>query len=52
MLKYLLNWKQKIMVYNDFFMTKEEVLKDVYKNSIILWTLSKKRDFIKYKLDD
>lgn len=44
MLKYLYNWKQKIIIYNDFFMTKEEVLNDVYKNSIIAWTFKKTKD--------
>ncbi len=43
-LKYLLNWKQKIMVYLDFFMTKEEVLKDLTKNSIILWAFKKSEE--------
>ncbi len=47
LLKYLYNWKQKIIIYNDFFMTKEEVLKDVYRNSIIYWALfSKNKKFI------
>ena len=49
MLKYLLNWKQKIMLYLDFFMSKEEVLKDLNRNSIILWNFSKTRKFIKKK---
>jgi len=48
LLKYLYNWKQKIMIYNNFFMTREENLKDVYRNSIIYWTLfSSKAKFIK-----
>lgn len=50
LLRYLLNWKQKIMVYNDFFMTKEEVLKDIKKNSIILWIFSKGKKFVKYDI--
>lgn len=52
MLKYLLNFKQKIILYNDFFMTKEEILKDLNRNSLILWLFSKKREFIKYNLDE
>lgn len=51
MLKYLLNFKQKIMLYNDFFMTKEEILKDLNRNSLIMWLFSKKRKFIKHNLD-
>ena len=43
-LKYLLNWKQKIMVYLDFFMTPEEVIEDLYKNSIIKWTFKKSQE--------
>lgn len=43
-LKYLLNWKQKIIVYLDFFKTPEEVLLDVKKNSIIYWILKKEVD--------
>lgn len=50
MLKYLLNWKQKIIIYNDFFMTKNEVLKDVIKNSIIIWAFSKRKEFVKYNI--
>lgn len=42
-LKYLLNWKQKIIIYLDFFQTKEEVLKDIYKNSLIIWAFKKDR---------
>ena len=49
-LRYLLNWKQKIMVYNDFFMTHDEVLKHVIKNSILLWLFSKKKRFVKYNI--
>lgn len=50
MLKYLYNWKQKIIAYNNFFMTKEETLKDVYRNSIIYWVLfNKTRNFIDNK---
>lgn len=45
MLKYLYNIKQKIIIYNDFFMTPEEVMEDVYKNSIILWTLKRKKEY-------
>lgn len=45
MLKYLYNIKQKIIVYNDFFMTPEEVLEDIYKNSIILWTFRRKKEY-------
>lgn len=52
LLRYLLNWKQKIMVYNDFFMTKEEVLKDIKKNSIILWSFSSGKKFIKYDVNN
>lgn len=49
-LKYLLNFKQKIIVYLDYFMSEEEVLEDIYKNSIILWVLKKEKDkFIKDK---
>ena len=48
-LKYLLNWKQKIIVYNDFFITKDEVLNDILKNSIILWSLKPVKKFIKIK---
>ena len=48
LLKYLYNWKQKIMIYNNFFMTSEENLKDIYRNSIIYWALfSLKVKFIK-----
>ncbi len=50
-LKYLLNWKQKLIIYNDFFMSKEEVLKQVYRNSIILWSFSKKKKFVKYDVE-
>ena len=50
-LKYLLNEKQKIMIHNDFFMTKEEVLKDVIRNSIILWSFTNKKRFVKYNLN-
>ncbi len=50
MLKYLLNWKQKIMIYNDFFMTKDEVLKDLIRNSIIIWSFSKRKEFVKYNI--
>lgn len=50
MLKYLYNWKQKLIIYNDFFMTKQEVLKDVYRNSIIYWVLfTKTKNFINNK---
>ncbi len=51
-LKYLLNWKQKLIIYNDFFMTKEEVLKGIYRNSIILWLFSKPKKFVRYNLDN
>lgn len=40
-LRYLLNWKQKIMAYLDFFKTKEEVIEDLLRNSIIIWALKK-----------
>lgn len=43
-LKYLLNWKQKIMLYLDFFMTPEEVISDLYKNKIILWAFKKQKE--------
>lgn len=47
-LKYIYNWKQKIMVFTSFFMTEDEVLKNVNKNSIIIWALfTKTRSFIK-----
>lgn len=45
MLKYIYNWKQKIIVYSNFFMTPEEVLDDVYKNSLIYWAFKKKKDY-------
>lgn len=45
MIKYILNWKQKIIIYNDFFMTPKEVLNDVYKNSILRWTFKKTKDY-------
>ena len=51
MLKYLLNTRQKIILYNDFFMKKDEVLKDIRRNSIILWSFAKKREFIKYNIE-
>ena len=52
-LKYLYNAKQKLMIYTDFFMTEEEVLKDVYKNSIIYWALvPRMQKFIKNKDND
>lgn len=49
LIKYLYTWKQKIIIYNDFFMSKEEVLNDVYKNSLIRWLFTKDREFIKRK---
>lgn len=49
-LKYLLNWKQKLIIYNDFFMNKEEVLKEVRRNSIVLWAFSRKKKFVKYNI--
>lgn len=49
-LKYLYNWKQKLIIYTDFFMTEDEVLKDVYRNSIIFWSLfTKTKKFIHEK---
>ncbi len=44
MLRYLYNWKQKIIVYFSFFLTKEEVLKDVCRNSLIIWALKKQKE--------
>lgn len=44
-LKYLFNWKQKIMLYNDFFMSKEEVLEDIYKNNLLKWAMKKNKKF-------
>lgn len=44
LLKYLYNWKQKIIIYFSFFLTKEEVLKEVYRNSIIIWALKKEKN--------
>ena len=32
------------MVYLDFFMTPEEVIEDLYKNSIIKWTFKKSQE--------
>ena len=49
-LKYLLNWKQKIMVYLDFFMTPDEVVEDLYKNNIIAWAFRKTEE--KFIYDD
>ena len=49
-LKYLLNWKQRIMVYLDFFMTPEEVIEDLYKNNIVKWTFRKTEE--KFIYDD
>lgn len=49
-LKYLLTWKQKLIIYNDFFMSKEEVLKKVYRNSVILWSFTKKKKLVKYNV--
>ena len=47
-LKYLYSWKQKIIVRCDFFMTEEEVLKDVYRNSLIIWSLfTRHKSFVK-----
>ena len=43
-MKYLLNWKQRIMCYLNFFMTKEEVMNDLLRNSIILWTFRKNKE--------
>lgn len=45
-LKYLYNWKQKIIAYCDFFKTEDEVLKNIYRNSLIIWAFSKNNDFI------
>lgn len=48
LLKYLYNFKQKVIIYNDFFMSKEEVLKDVNRNSLLYWVFfNKSRSFIK-----
>ncbi len=52
LIKYLFNWKQKLMIFTDFFMTKEESLRNIYRNSIILWCFSKSKKFVKYTLDD
>ena len=41
-LKYLYNWKQKIIAYCDFFKTEDEVLKDIYRNSLIIWAFTNK----------
>ena len=49
MLKYLYNWKQKIMLYNDFFMTEDEVLNHLYKNSLVLWLFSRNDAWIENK---
>ena len=47
-LKYLYTWKQKIIIYCDFFMTEEEVLKDVYRNSLTIWSLfTRHKSFVK-----
>lgn len=43
-LKYILNIKQKIMIYNNFFMTKEENIKDLLSNSIIIWVFKKSKE--------
>lgn len=51
MIKYLFNWKQKLMTFNDFFMSEEECLKNIYRNSIIMWLFSKKKKFIKYNIN-
>lgn len=47
MIKYLYNWKQKIIIYNDFFIPEVEVLNHLYKNSIILWLFCKNDAWIK-----
>ena len=49
-LKYIFNIRQKIMLCNDFFMTKDEVLKDVNRNSILLWSFRKTPKFVKYEM--
>ncbi len=38
-MKYLYSWKQKIIALICFFTPEEEVLKYIYKNSIIYWWL-------------
>lgn len=43
-LKYLLNWKQKIIVYLNFFKKKEETVNDLFRNSIILWAFKKDKE--------
>lgn len=43
-LRYLLNWKQKVIVYLDFFKPKEQVVNDPIKNSIIMWGLRKEEE--------
>lgn len=43
-LKYLLNWKQKIMIYSDFFMTVDEVVYDLYKNNIVKWAFRRYKE--------
>lgn len=50
LIKYLYSWKQKLIIWCNFFLSREENLKDVYKNSIILWALKPaKQGFIKNK---
>ncbi len=43
-IKYLLNFRQKCICYLNFFKTKEETIKDLYKNSIILWAFKKNKE--------
>ena len=49
MIKYLYNWKQKLFIYNDFFMSEDEVLEDLYKNSILLWLIKPSIKWVKNK---
>lgn len=37
LIKYLYNWKQKMFCYYDFFISRDEVLKDIYANSLFKW---------------
>lgn len=42
MIKYLYTWKQKLFCYYNLFISKEEFLDDIYKNSIILWAFKRR----------
>lgn len=42
LIKYLYNWKQKIFCYYDFFMSRDEVLKDIYANSLLKWAFCRR----------